>query len=86
MSAADLLIKKRRQRKLSLGSRQSLTVLVLLLLGDDVKVKSSLGCQDAESAKLEILRGGSKLNSRIWIQDFRRADLKHCRDLLGSGH
>ena len=43
MSAADLLIKKRRQRELSLGRRQSLTVLVLLLLGDDVKVKGSSG-------------------------------------------
>jgi len=49
---------------------------------EDVKVGGRLGCSDHEMVEFRILRGGSRVISRIKTLDLRRADFGLFKDLL----
>jgi len=65
------------------------TLLDLVLMNkegqvEDVKVGGSLGCSDHEIVEFRILRGGSRVISRISTLDFRRANSGLFKDLVGG--
>jgi len=53
-------------------------------LVEDMRVGGSLGCSEHEMVKFRILRGGSRVISRITALDFRRANFGLFKDLLGG--
>jgi len=50
----------------------------------NVKVNSSLGCSDHETAEFNILRAARMVHSKLTTLDFRRADFGLFMDLLGT--
>ena len=50
----------------------------------DVKAGSSLGCSYHKMVEFKILRGRSKAIGRTATLDFKRANLKLFKDLLGG--
>jgi len=88
-------MKKRLQCTLSLmKSKRKLSspksVLLDLVLTnkeglvEDVKVGGRLGCSDHEMVKFRILRGGSRVISKIKTLDLRRANFALFKKLLGG--
>jgi len=53
-------------------------------LVEDVKVRGRLGCSDHEIVEFRILRGGSRVKSRIKTLDLWRADFALFKELLGG--
>lgn len=49
-----------------------------------MKAGSSLGCSDHKMVEFKILRGRSKAIGRTATLDFKRANLKLFKDLLGG--
>ena len=65
----------RRDALLTLTKKEGLT--------GDVKAEGSLGCSDHEIVEFRIVRGWSRVKSKITVLDFRRADFGLFRYLLG---
>jgi len=55
-----------------------------MVLAEDVKVGGILDCSEHEMVNFRILRGGSRVISRIKILDFRRANFGLFKELLGG--
>jgi len=53
-------------------------------LVEHVKVEGSLSCSDHKMVEFRILRGGSRVISRIKTLDFRRANYGLFKNLLGG--
>jgi len=53
-------------------------------LVEDMKAGGSLSCSDHEMVNFRILRGGSRVISRIKTLDFRRANFGLSKELLGG--
>jgi len=50
-----------------------------------VKVKGSLGCSDHKVVEFRLLRGGTRVKSKLTTLDFRRADFGLFKDLYLFG-
>jgi len=53
-------------------------------LVEDVKAAGSLSCSDHEMVEFRIVRGGSRVISRIKTLDFRRPNFGLFKELLGG--